>query len=98
MSLAHLPRSRRPEDYYALLGVAADATFRDIEQAYWQATKDRRELLSQLNVAYEALGDANRRAEYDAQRVVADVELPEPTGSRPLRPNPARNNLGWYLQ
>ncbi len=98
MGSTHLPHSRRPVDYYEALGIPADATFRDIEQAYWQATKDRRELLPQLNVAYEVLGDANRRAQYDAQRTISNVERPKPAGSEPLRPNPDRNKLHWYLQ
>ena len=98
MGSSHLPRSRRHVDYYELLGVPADASLREIEQAYWQATKERRELLPQLNEAYEVLGDANRRLTYDSQRSPSDVETPAPTGSQPLRPNPDRNKLRWYLQ
>jgi curved DNA-binding protein CbpA len=98
MGSTHLPHSRRPVDYYLLLGVSADATFRDVEQAYWQATKTKREQLPKLNEAYEVLGDANRRAKYDAQRVVSNAERPKPTGPETLRPNPDRNKLRWYLQ
>lgn len=97
MGSPQLPRSKRSVDYYELLGVSADATFRDIEEAYWDATKNRRELLPQLNEAYEVLGDANRRLAYDAQRVVPEAK-PAVTDSESLRPNPDRNKLRWYLQ
>jgi len=96
MGSTHLPRSRRSVDYYDLLSVPLDATFRDIEQAYWQATKDRRELLPQLNEAYEVLADPGRRLEYDEKR--AAIAEPKATGSEPLRPNPDRNKLRWYLE
>jgi curved DNA-binding protein CbpA len=95
MGSEHLPRSRRPVDYYALLGVPGDATFRDIEQAYWQAAKTRRDLLAQLNEAYEVLGDPNRRLAYDEQRAASKDHTP---AAGPLRPNPDRNKLRWYLQ
>jgi curved DNA-binding protein CbpA len=94
---SHLSYSKQRFDYYEVLGVAADASLREIEQAYWQATKERRELLPQLNEAYEVLGDADRRMAYDKQRV-PPPEKPEPIGSQPLRPNPDRNKLRWYLQ
>ncbi len=96
MGSTHLPRSRRSVDYYDLLVVPVDATFRDIERAYWQATKDRRELLPQLNEAYEVLGDANRRLQYDEQRVA--TATPTLTRSTPPVPKPDRNKLRWYLQ
>ena len=98
MGSTHLPHSRRPVDYYVLLGVPADATFRDIEQGYWQAAKTNRDQLPKLNEAYEVLGDPNRRAEYDKRRVVSNDENPKPTGPERLRPNPDRNKLRWYLQ
>ena len=98
MGSTHLPHSRRPVDYYVLLGVPADATFRDIEQAYWQAAKTSRELLPKLNEAYEVLGDSSRRAEYDKRRVPPSPEKPKAIGSEPVRPNPDRNKLRWYLQ
>jgi curved DNA-binding protein CbpA len=97
MNSTHLPRSKRPVDYYELLAVPADATHREIEAAYWEGAKTRRELLPLLNEAYEVLGDAKRREAYDDQRVEPE-ERPEPTGSLPLRPNPNRNKLRWYLQ
>jgi hypothetical protein len=97
MDSRRLLRSRRTQDYYQLFGVAPDASLREIEQAYWQAAKERRELLPLLNEAYEVLGHADRRQAYDAQRVPVDAPAPVPTGSRPLRPNPDRNKLRWYL-
>ena len=98
MGSAHLSRSRRNADHYDILGVPSAATFREIEQAYWQAAKTRRDLLPQLNEAYEILSDANRRGAYDRQRVVSSEAPPKPTDSGPLRPNPDRNKLRWYLQ
>lgn len=98
MGSTHLPRSRLPVDYYTLLGVPADATFRAIEQAYWQAAKTRRELLAQLNEAYEVLGDPNRRLAYDEQQAASKDHTPTPPAAGPLRPNPDRNKLRWYLQ
>lgn len=87
----------RKLDYYDLLGIAPDASLREVEQAYWEAAKTRRESLAQLNEAYEVLGDAKRRTAYDAERIVP-AEQPAPTGSRELRPNPDRNKLRWYLE
>jgi curved DNA-binding protein CbpA len=101
MGPAHLPRSRRPVDYYDVLGVAADATFRDIEQAYWALAKSNRALVPLLNMAYEVLGDPARRATYDEQRVVA----PSPQRQRSDTPaatraanSELREKLRWYLQ
>ena len=95
MGSTHLLRSRRHVDYYTLLGVPIDATFRDIEQAYWQAAKTRRELLARLNEAYEVLSDPNRRLAYDEQRAASKDDTPTPPVAGLLRPNPDRNKLRW---
>ncbi len=52
-----------------MLGVAEDATFGQIRDAYWKLayTVDRRDL-ELLNEAYEVLGDERRRSAYDAER------------------------------
>jgi curved DNA-binding protein CbpA len=69
---------RQLPDYYHLLGVAEDATFGQIRDAYWKlAFKiDRREL-ELLNAAYEVLGDERRRQAYDAQRTGRGVGPPQ---------------------
>jgi len=78
------PRRRAPrDDLYALLGVEAGASDRDIERAYrrrvaeWHpdrfhgdpaAQKDAERRLRQLNAAMDVLRDPIRRARYDAGR------------------------------
>ena len=57
-------------DYYALLGVDENASFHEIEAAYWREAykADSRTILPLLNQAYEVLGDKDQRAEYNAKR------------------------------
>lgn len=71
-------------DYYALLGVRPDADDETIRQAYrrlaWEYHPDRAGAesaakMSQLNVAYQIVGDPDRRALYDAQR--PDIPRPQ---------------------
>lgn len=63
-------------DLYAVLGVARDATAREIRRAYlrlaWQdhpdlnpGNREAEERLKDANVAYEILGDPGKRASYD---------------------------------
>ncbi|HLY31627.1 MAG TPA: DnaJ domain-containing protein [Ktedonobacterales bacterium] len=63
-------------DYYATLGVRPDADDETIRQAYrrlaWEYHPDRAGAesaakMSRLNVAYQVLGDPERRRQYDAQ-------------------------------
>ena len=100
MSTATLPRSRpgRLPDHYADLGVPEDASFGDIQAAYWEKAKRCRDQLPLLNAAYEALGDQRRRAAYDAQRRAAGVPA-RPQGLQPAgwQSSRLRDKLGMFL-
>jgi len=63
-------RSGQLPDYYAMLGVAEDATGREIEAAYWKRAfdKESRGDLAGRNEAYEALSSTVRREAYDRER------------------------------
>ena len=64
------------KDYYAVLGVARDASQEEIKQAYFSAAQKlhpdknkaagETELFLDVQQAYEALANPQRRAQYDA--------------------------------
>ncbi|HSL31712.1 MAG TPA: DnaJ domain-containing protein [Anaerolineales bacterium] len=64
------------QDYYALLGIARDASEEEIKRAYYQAAQKlhpdkntaagETELFLDVQQAYEALSNPKRRAQYDA--------------------------------
>jgi curved DNA-binding protein len=67
------------KDYYAVLGVAPDADEQTIKQAYRKLArqyhpdinpgdKEAEERFKEINEAYQALGDAERRRKYDELR------------------------------
>ena len=68
--------SSRPRDYYALLGVARDASPEEIKRAYFEAAQKlhpdknkaagETELFLGVQQAYEILSNPQRRAQYDA--------------------------------
>jgi curved DNA-binding protein CbpA len=97
MGSTQLPRPRRTTDYYKLLGVPADATFREIEQAYWRAALANRDELPAINQAYETLGDPERRAEYDAARSDEPAARADEGQAAPSKPQ-LQSKLRWYLQ
>jgi DnaJ-class molecular chaperone len=55
-------------DYYEQLGVPASASGREIEAAYWQRIRERRDLVPVLNEAIEVLTNEERRVAYDRRR------------------------------
>ena len=91
-----------PPDYYGLLGLPREATFREIEAAYWEQAKreENRDKIALLNDAYEVLGHTNRRAAYDAELAAARLVAEEPpTTKLPAHSNPdLASKLRWYLQ
>lgn len=91
-----------PPDYYGLLGVPREATFREIEAAYWQeATREEnRDKVALLNEAYEVLGHTNRRAAYDKALAAFGPVDEKPSRIAALaHANPdLANKLRWHLQ
>ena len=68
--------SEPQRDHYALLGVASDATFQQIQDAHRLRYRDARQLRSrheahqvyaELDEAWRILSDSNLRAQYDAE-------------------------------
>ena len=64
-----------PENYYDILGVTEDATQDDIKKAYRKLAKENHpdkggdeELFKKISVAYDTIGDENKRVQYDTQR------------------------------
>ena len=58
-------------DYYRVIGVAPNASFKEIEAAYWrEAFGASPKRVAELNEAYEVLGKEDRRSAYDAQRAL----------------------------
>jgi curved DNA-binding protein CbpA len=94
------------KDCYEVLGVARNASAREITKAYRERVsryhpdkhqgnelKDlAEEKLAELNEAYEILSDASRRAAYDAERRQAGFadSTPHPYGRMSIAPFPYR--------
>jgi molecular chaperone DnaJ len=64
-----------PENYYDILGVTETATQDDIKKAYRKLAKENHpdkggneELFKKISVAYDTIGDENKRKKYDIQR------------------------------
>ena len=65
-------------DHYKTLGIAASATQAEVKQAYRklakqlhpdsQTAQSNHDKIAQVNAAYEVLGDASERQQYDTQR------------------------------
>jgi curved DNA-binding protein CbpA len=99
------PSSRRRQaglgpflDYYAVLGVRSDASFREIGMAYWRLAGEKRDQLPLLNQAYEVLSNADRRFAYDAERQDAGAEPDARQGAPRTRSPGLRDKLNWYLR
>ena len=81
------------KDYYQTLGVAKNATAEEIKKAYRKLmrkhhpdvnqAKDASDQAKEINEAYNVLGDAQKRAAYNARGSAAP-------GARPFQPPP-----GW---
>ncbi len=75
---------------YTVLGVTATATAADIKQAYRQLVKryhpdtknpgSSHDQVARINAAYEVLGDAQRRRQYDAQQTFGNFGSDRPSG------------------
>ena len=95
-----LPKRQGPlPDYYAVLGVSEDATFVEIQAAYWRRARLVPEGLPLLNEAYEVLGSAERRQAYDALRP-GRSDRPKAGAREPAKPGSPglRRRLQWYLR
>ena len=75
-----MPADREPDELYAILGLAPDASLDDIRRAYHQlatrwhpdrAGPDATFIFQRLSAAYQMLADPVARAAYDRERHVA---------------------------
>ncbi len=81
------------KDYYQVLGVAADASQKDITKAYRKLARElhpdknpgnasAEERFKEVSAAYDVLGDDAKRAEYDEVRRLGPVGAGMPGGGR----------------
>ena len=94
----HREKRGRPLDYYGLLGLRRDASFREIEAAYWRRASEQRALIPQLNEAYEVLSNAERRHSYNAERepsAPAEPERSDEQGMTPVHTPGVRERLNF---
>ena len=75
----------QPLDYYKILGISPDATQEEIRRAYrrlslqWHpdrnSTSDAPHMMRLINLAWDTLGDPNKRADYDRGRPGNDSDV-----------------------
>ena len=91
-------------DYYRVIGVAPNASFREVEAAYWQAAFGASpKRVAELNEAYEVLGKEDRRSAYDAKRALerpsverqAEELARQVAGATPRKELGVASRLGW---
>src|SRR5579864_544648 len=81
--MAQASREWFEKDYYKVLGVAEDATERDIQRAYRKLAKQfhpdanpgdksAEERFKRISSAFDLLGDADKRKKFDAGEIDAD--------------------------
>jgi curved DNA-binding protein CbpA len=88
-------------NYYEILGVAEDAHYDAIDEAYWSRVRAARfapdaepYTLQMLNEAYEVLRTPSLRTQYDAA-CRATTEVPRPEPARPLIHVGLTQRLPW---
>ena len=77
------------KDYYKTLGVSSTATAKEITSAYRKLAKKhhpdtnpgQEETFKEISAAYDVLGDADRRKEYDEVRTMGPAAGGSPAGS-----------------
>ncbi len=85
------PREWFEKDYYAVLGLPADASAKDVTKAYRKLARElhpdknpnnaaAEERFKEVSVAYEVLGDETKRSEYDEVRRLGPVGGRAPGG------------------
>src|SRR4051794_41637178 len=96
------------KDYYSVLGVPQGATDKEISRAYKKlakqyhpdansGNKDAEERFKEISAAYDVLGDATKRAEYDdVRRMVASGVGPGGYGG--LRPGGAGGGQNLHFE
>ncbi len=93
-------------DYYGVLGVPRHTDKSGVRRAYIRkAWKNHPDLypdvsdavseMSTVNVAYSTLSDSMRRAEYDAQRQTAHIQVSKHTPMTHHRPITTRSRNKW---
>ena len=101
--------SSSTKDYYAVMGVNAKASGDEIKKRYRELARryhpdvnpkpDAAQKIKEINEAYGVIGDTERRASYDAERMfeakTASASTPRQTPpSQPPRPAPNTGNAG----
>lgn len=81
------------KDYYKILGVTSKATEAEIKKSYYQLAKKyhpdvnqgKSDKIKEVNEAYEVIGDANKRKEYDDIRKYESQQQAYANNNNPYR-------------